>query len=669
PPLEETHGDSEGPCSRRLRLERRHRRGKTPRAVPLAGAPAGGGATGLRPVPPEPREGHQPSVAWTGGDRRRLRRGHAEGRPVILHLSRPRPHLGARRAGGEGPRRTHAARQRPDARQGRVDAPDLGRARGHGLLRHHRGPPADRLRRRLARAIQGRQGRLSLLLRRWHHQYRGLPRGLEFRRGVEAAGGLRLRKQPLHGIHADRRRDRRRASRRRPRRRLRTRAHRRRWQRCRRRLSHRANGLREGARRQRAVADRVHDLPPLGPFARRPRQIPARGRARSMERARSDQDLPRASQAIRRQRKADGRHRGQRAQGSRRRHRGLQGRALAARRYHDHRRLRRRRLGLEKLKMAEITYRDAVIRGIAQEMSRDPDVVFLGEDVAKAGGVFKATVGLYEQFGPLRVRDTPISEQAILGAAMGAAMTGLKPIAEIMFSDYIANEFPKSRYMTNGQVKVPLVVRTGNGGGARFGAQHSQSVENWCMMIPGLKVVAPSSPVDVIGLLAASVRDPDPVIFLEHKSLYATKGEVPDGEIVDTLGTAKIVRPGKDATILALALMVPRALAAAEKLKAEHGIDCEVVDVRSLVPLDTQTILGSVAKTHRLFTVEENPRLCGWGAEIVSIAADEGFYDLDGSPVRITTPHIPLPAADILEDIVLPTPDRITETVRRSLGS
>jgi len=276
--------------------------------------------------------------------------------------------------------------------------------------------------------------------------------------------------------------------------------------------------------------------------------------------------------------------------------------------------------------MAELTYRDAVIRGIAQEMRRDPDVVFIGEDIGKAGGVFKATVGLVDQFGPIRVRDTPISEQAILGAAMGAAMTGLKPIAEIMFSDfiavcfdYIANEFPKSRYMSNGQVKCPLVVRTGNGGGVRFGAQHSQSVENWCMMIPGLKVVAPSNPRDVIGLMAAAVRDPDPVIFFEHKSLYPTKGEVPDGEIVDALGTAKIMRHGKDATILALALMVPRALAAAEKLKGEHGIDCEVIDVRSLVPLDTQTILGSVARTHRLFTVEENPRLCGWGAELVSI--------------------------------------------------
>jgi pyruvate dehydrogenase E1 component beta subunit len=280
-----------------------------------------------------------------------------------------------------------------------------------------------------------------------------------------------------------------------------------------------------------------------------------------------------------------------------------------------------------------------------------------------------------EKFGPLRVRDTPISEQAILGAAMGAAMTGLKPIAEIMFSDflavcfdYIANEIPKARYMSNGQVKCPLVVRTGNGAGSRFGAQHSQSVENWAMMIPGLKVVVPSTPADVIGLLAAAVRDPDPVIFFEHKSLYATKGEVPDGEIVGELGKAKIVRPGRDATVLALALMVPRALAAAEKLAREHSIDVEVIDVRSLVPLDTQAILGSLSRTGRLFTVEENPRLCGWGAEIASIAADEAFYDLDGPVVRITTPHIPLPAADNLEDLVLPTVDRITDTIRKAMS-
>jgi acetoin:2,6-dichlorophenolindophenol oxidoreductase subunit beta len=325
--------------------------------------------------------------------------------------------------------------------------------------------------------------------------------------------------------------------------------------------------------------------------------------------------------------------------------------------------------------MAELTYRDAVARGIAQEMARDPDVVFLGEDVAKAGGVFKATVGLIDQFGPVRVRDTPISEQAILGAAMGAAMTGLKPIAEIMFSDFlavcwdmIANEIAKTRYMTAGQVSLPLVIRTANGSGARFGAQHSQSVENWAMAVPGLKVVAPSTAADVKGLLAAAIRDPDPVVFFEHKGLYATEGEVPEGEHVERLGTAKVVREGKDVTVLALAAMVPRAIAAAERLAREHGIDATVVDVRSLVPLDTRTILAEVSKTGRMYTVEENPRLCGWGAEIASIVAEEAFYDLDGPIVRITTPHVPLPAADSLEDATVPNVERIVETIRRTAG-
>ena len=323
--------------------------------------------------------------------------------------------------------------------------------------------------------------------------------------------------------------------------------------------------------------------------------------------------------------------------------------------------------------MAELTYRDAVTRGIAQEMKRDPDVVFFGEDVAGAGGVFKATVGLLEKFGPIRVRDTPISEQAIIGAAMGAAMTGLKPIAEIMFSDflavcfdYFANEFSKSRYMSNGQVKCPLVVRTGNGGGVRFGAQHSQSVENWCMMIPGLKVVAPSTPADVVGLMAASIRDPDPVVFFEHKSLMAVKGEVPDGEVLERLGEARVLREGSDCTIVALALMVPRALEAAERL-AVDGISAEVIDVRSLVPLDTNAILSSVKKTSRCYTVEENPRLCGWGAEIASIVAEEAFWNLDGPVVRVTTPHIPLPAAESLEDLAIPSVDRIYETIRKTI--
>jgi len=189
------------------------------------------------------------------------------------------------------------------------------------------------------------------------------------------------------------------------------------------------------------------------------------------------------------------------------------------------------------------------------------------------------------------------------------------------------------------------------------------------MQFPGLKVVSPSSPVDVVGLMAAAVRDPDPVMFMEHKALYAIKGEVPDGEIVDTLGTAKILRPGTDCSLIALGLMVHRALAAAERLQSEFGINAEVVDVRSLVPLDTRTILDSVARTNRMFTVEENPRLLGWGAEIVSIVADEAFYDLDAPPVRITAPHIPLPAADELEDLVIPSVDRVVDTVRRSLSA
>ncbi|MFI7610931.1 alpha-ketoacid dehydrogenase subunit beta [Nonomuraea terrae] len=323
--------------------------------------------------------------------------------------------------------------------------------------------------------------------------------------------------------------------------------------------------------------------------------------------------------------------------------------------------------------MAQLTYREAVARGIAQEMRRDERVVLIGEDIAGAGGVFKTTVGLLEQFGPRRVIDTPISEQAILGAAMGAAMTGLRPIAEIMFSDFFAvcwdivvNQMAKTRYMTNGQVTIPLVVKSGNGGGLRFGAQHSQSIENWAMAVPGLKVVTPSCPEDVVGLMAAAVRSDDPVLFFEHKGLYASKGDVPDGTVEDVLGTAKIRRRGDHATIAALGLMVPRAMEAAERL-AGRGISCEVIDVRSLIPLDARAILESVARTGRLFTVEENPRALGWGAEVASIVGDEAFWDLDGPIVRITTPHVPLPSADSLEDLVIPSVDRIVAEIEKAM--
>ena len=324
--------------------------------------------------------------------------------------------------------------------------------------------------------------------------------------------------------------------------------------------------------------------------------------------------------------------------------------------------------------MAElITYREAVARALAQEMERDETVYLIGEDVAAAGGVFKTTPGLVERFGPRRVRDTPISEEAIVGAAMGAAMNGLRPVAEIMFSDFlatcwdmVANQIAKARYMTDGQVELPLVIRTANGAGVRFGAQHSQSVENWAMAVPGLKVVAPSTPRDLIELLAASIRDPDPVVFFEHKGLYPTKGPVPDGELVGELGKAAVVRTGSDLTIVALAAMVPRAVAAAEEL-ARRGVEATVVDLRCLVPLDTRTLLAACSKTGRVFTVEENPRLCGWGAEVASIVMEEAFFDLDQPVIRITTDHIPLPSADSLEDATVPSVSRIAEVVSKTL--
>ncbi len=322
--------------------------------------------------------------------------------------------------------------------------------------------------------------------------------------------------------------------------------------------------------------------------------------------------------------------------------------------------------------MADVTtYRDAVAEGIAREMRRDPRVVCLGEDIGVAGGVFKTTVGLFDEFGPERIWDTPISEQAIVGAAMGAAMTGMRPVAEIMFSDflaccwdYLANEIPKARYMTGGQVTVPLVVRTANGGGLGFGAQHSQSVENWALTVPGLKIVAPSTPSDVVGLMASAVRSDDPVVFFEHKGLFASKGEPAPADHVVPLGQARVAREGGDVTIVALAATVPMALAAAERL-AEDGISAEVIDLRCLIPLDVSTVLASVERTSKLLVVEENPYQGGWGGTIVSIVADEGFELLDAPIRRVAGDNVPLPFADALEQRVIPTVDKVVDAVRR----
>jgi pyruvate/2-oxoglutarate/acetoin dehydrogenase E1 component len=321
--------------------------------------------------------------------------------------------------------------------------------------------------------------------------------------------------------------------------------------------------------------------------------------------------------------------------------------------------------------VADVTYREAVAEGIAREMRRDSTVVCLGEDIGAAEGVFKTTVGLFAEFGPKRVWDTPISEQAIVGAAMGAAMTGLRPVAEIMFSDffaccwdYLANEITKVRYMTGGQVTVPLVVRTANGGGLGFGAQHSQAVENWAFAVPGLKIAAPSTPADVVGLMASAIRSDDPVVFFEHKGLFASKGPAAPPDHVVPLGEAAIVRPGTDLTLVGLASTVPVALAAAETLAGE-GVSAEVVDLRCLVPLDMRTVLESVRRTSRLVIVEENPYQGGWGGTVASIVADEGFELLDAPIRRLAAACVPLPFADALEDQVIPTVSTVTEAVRR----
>jgi acetoin:2,6-dichlorophenolindophenol oxidoreductase subunit beta len=325
--------------------------------------------------------------------------------------------------------------------------------------------------------------------------------------------------------------------------------------------------------------------------------------------------------------------------------------------------------------MADLTtYREAVADGIAREMRRDKRVVCLGEDIGAAEGVFKTAVGLFKEFGPERVWDTPISEQAIVGAALGASMTGMRPVAEIMFSDflaccydYLANEIPKLRYMTGGQVTTPLVIRTANGGGLGFGAQHSQATENWAFAIPGLKIAAPSTPADIVGLMASAIRSDDPVVFFEHKGLFASKGEPAPPDHVVPLGEAAIVRPGSDVTLVALAYTVPMALSAAERL-AEEDISAEVVDLRCLIPLDARTVLESVERTSRLVIVEENPYQGGWGGTLASIVADEGFEFLDAPVRRVAAECVPLPFADALEDIVMPTVDKVVEAVRKPVA-
>ena len=322
--------------------------------------------------------------------------------------------------------------------------------------------------------------------------------------------------------------------------------------------------------------------------------------------------------------------------------------------------------------MSELEFRKAIRDALDEEIERDPAVVFFGEDVAAPGGVFMTTPGLHDKHGPDRVFDTPISELAMAGAAFGAAVTGLRPVIEIMFGDFMAlpmdslvNQSAKFWYVSNEQASVPLVVRSAVGAGGRFGAMHSQIHGTWFQGIPGIKVVGPSSPADAKGLLKSAIRDDNPVIFLEHKRLYSVKGPQPTEETVP-LGKAAVVREGTDITIVSALRGVRDSLEAAEELAGE-GIDAEVVDIRSLRPLDHETVLESVAKTNRVMLVEEGTRVGGWAGNLLGIIAAEGLHDLDDAWI-VSTADTPAPYSPTLEDAWLPAAAEVASAVRDRLG-
>jgi len=323
--------------------------------------------------------------------------------------------------------------------------------------------------------------------------------------------------------------------------------------------------------------------------------------------------------------------------------------------------------------MREISYSHAVREALQEEMRRDPDVFLIGEDIGIGGGAFRVTEGLLDEFGPNRLVDTPISESAIVGAAIGAAMLGLCPVAEIMIADLMGLVMDqiagaaKVHYVHAGRLTLPLVVRTANAGDAGWGPYHGQSTEGWFLNIPGLKLVMPSTPYDAKGLLKAAIRDPNPVIFFEDKSLYPTQGPVPEQEYVIPLGLAEVKREGTDVTIVAVAHAVPKSLSAATAL-AQRGIEAEVIDLRTLVPLDKKTILASVEKTGKLVIVHESPQVGGPGAEIAAMVAEEAILYLEAPIVRVANPNSVVPFSPVLFDHVIPTAESIVAGVEKVMA-
>jgi acetoin:2,6-dichlorophenolindophenol oxidoreductase subunit beta len=324
--------------------------------------------------------------------------------------------------------------------------------------------------------------------------------------------------------------------------------------------------------------------------------------------------------------------------------------------------------------MRKITYREAVVEALREEMKRDERVYLLGEDIGEFGGSYKTTQGLLQEFGKERVRNTPISEAAIIGASLGSALLGMRPVAELMYIDFsgiamdqIANQMAKVKYMFGGKAKVPVVIRTQGGTGRSSAAQHAQSLEAWFVHIPGLKVVMPSTAYDCKGLLKAAIRDDNPVFFIEHKLLYTTTSEIPEEDYIIPLGKADIKREGTDCTIVATSRMVHFALDAADRLAAE-GIQCEVVDPRTLSPLDEETILTSVGKTNKLVVVVEAAPRCSFASEVAAVVAEKGFDLLDAPIQRVTEMHTPIPFAPKLEKHVTPSVDKVIAAVKKIVG-
>jgi len=324
--------------------------------------------------------------------------------------------------------------------------------------------------------------------------------------------------------------------------------------------------------------------------------------------------------------------------------------------------------------MRKLTMRAAINEALRQEMRRDPNVYVIGEDVGVFGGCFGVTAGLIDEFGPKRVIDTPITESAIIGNALGAAATGLRPVAEIMFMDFVGvtmdqiyNQAAKMRYMFGGKAKIPMVIRTACGAGGSAAAQHSQSLEAWFMHVPGLKVVAPSTAYDAKGLLVSSIRDDNPVIFVEHKFIYDLEGEVPEDIYTIPLGKADVKRQGCDVTVIATMAMVHKALEAAEELSKE-GISVEVIDPRTLQPLDGETIIESVKKTHKVVIVHEAVKFAGPGAEIAAMIAEEAFDYLDAPIKRVAAPFTPVPFSPVLEQAYIPSKEKIIAAVKEAIA-